>query len=389
MGGRHLVLLLLALAALAAGCAEDDGGLAAAPDDAPAEAAEAGEPGEDSGSDAGQDDRQDAGHDGAQDGDEATAEGDEGLLVVSTVAPMADVLSRVLGDRGEVEALVPPGMDSHTYEPRPGDVAPLSRADAFVDNGLGLNPDAVALAEANLPDGAPLVLLGDEALDPDELSTQQIHDHGHSHDDDHGHSHDGGADHSHSHDDDEGPVNPHVWASVPLVIELAEHAGAVLAELDPDDAEGYAERTAAYTAELEALDAAIGEAVASLDEQRRTLVVYHDAWAYFGQAYDVEVVAAVQPSDFSEPSAADVRDLVEQIREEDVPAVFGSEEFPSGVVEVIAEETGARYVGDLADDQLPGEPGEPVHSYVGMMATSAGTIVEALGGDAGPLDPFR
>ncbi|MFO8074752.1 MAG: zinc ABC transporter substrate-binding protein, partial [Egibacteraceae bacterium] len=321
MGARHLALLLLALAALAAGCAEDDGGLAAAPDDPSAEAAEAAEPAEPSERDAEQDPGQEAGQDAD---DETVSEHDDGLLVVSTVAPMADVLSRVLGDRGEVQALVPPGMDSHTYEPRPGDVAPLSRADAFVDSGLGLNPDAVALAEANLPDGAPLVLLGDEALDPDTLSTQQIHDHGHSHDDgadhshshddetDHSHSHDDGADHSHddetdhshshddetdhSHDDDHGPVNPHVWASVPLVIELAEHAGEVLAELDPADAEGYAERTAAYTAELEALDAAIGEAVDSLDEQRRTLVVYHDAWAYFGQAYDVEVVAAVQPS---------------------------------------------------------------------------------------------
>ena len=394
MGAHRLVLLLTALVLLGVGCAEEDGGLAAGPDDAPS--------GQGSADASPEPDEEQAGQ---TTDDAATPAADEGLLVVSTVAPMADVLARLLGDRGEVRALVPPGMDSHTYEPRPGDVAPLSRADAFIDSGLDLNPDAVALAEANLPDGAPLVLLGDEALDPDELSTEHWHDHGHghdhddeaahSHDDEGAHSHDDEAGHSHddeaghSHDDEAGVVNPHVWTSVPLVIELAEHAGAVLAELDPDDAEGYVERTTAYTAELESLDAAIREAVDSLDEGRRKLVVYHDAWAYFGDAYGVEVVAAVQPSDFSEPSAADIRDLVDQIREEDVPAVFGSEEFASDVVAVIAEETDARYVGDLADDQLPGEPGEEVHSYVGMMATNVGRIVEALGGDAAPLDGFR
>jgi ABC-type Zn uptake system ZnuABC Zn-binding protein ZnuA len=337
----------------------------------------------------------------AQDGPEAGEDGGDGgaaavdevpgadLLVVSTVAPLADVVAQVLGDRGQVATLIPAGSDSHTYEPRPGDVVPLTDADLFIGNGLDLNPAAVALAEANLPDGAPLVLLGEVALDADDLSTEHWHDHGdgaHSHDDGepHRHSHDDGE--PHGHDDDTGHgVNPHVWTSVPNVLAYVGAVEDALADVDPDGAEVYADNADAYRTELEELDAAIREAVSTLDEDRRRLVVYHDAWTYFGREYGLEVIAAVQPSDDAEPSASDVRAIIDQIRAEDVPAIFGAEEFPTSVTATIADETGATYVGELADDTLPGEPGDADHSYVAMMRANAVAIVEALGGEASAL----
>jgi ABC-type Zn uptake system ZnuABC Zn-binding protein ZnuA len=98
------------------------------------------------------------------------------------------------------------------------------------------------------------------------------------------------------------------------------------------------------------------------------------------------VVGAIQPSDFAEPPPQDVARLIDQIREEDLPAIFGSEVFPSPVLEQIAAETGATYVDDLRDDDLPGEPGDPDHTYLGLMVFDFRTIVEALGGDASSLD---
>jgi ABC-type Zn uptake system ZnuABC Zn-binding protein ZnuA len=310
------------------------------------------------------------------------------LLVVSTVAPIADVVAAVLGERGEVETLIPPGADSHTYEPRPGDVVPLSEADLFVGNGLDLNPASVALAEANLPEDAPLVLLGEVALDAAELSDEHWHDHGdggHSHDEDGGHSHDEDGGHSHDDGASGNGVNPHVWTSVPNVLAYVDAVEDALVDLDPEWADHYAERADDYRAQLEDLDADIREAVDTLAEDRRRLVVYHDAWAYFGSEYGLEVIAAVQPSDYAEPSASDVRAIIDQIREQDVPAIFGAEEFPTAVTATIADETGADYVGELADDTLPGEPGDPDHSYIGMMRVNAGAIVDALGGDASAL----
>lgn len=99
----------------------------------------------------------------------------------------------------------------------------------------------------------------------------------------------------------------------------------------------------------------------------------------------MEVIAAAQPSDFTEPSARSVASLIEQVRESGVPAVFGSQVFPSPALERIAEEAGARYVDSLRDDDLPGAPGDPRHSYVGMMLANAEAMVAALGGSADAL----
>lgn len=300
------------------------------------------------------------------------------LTVVSTVAPLADLVTRVAGERVTVETLVPPGADSHTYEPRPRDVAVFAEADAFLGLGLDLNPGAVRLAEEHLPDGTPVVLLGERGLD----RAQLIHDH--DHDDGHGHTH---GDDGHTHDDENGlGPNPHVWTSVRLAMELVDAITEALADLDPDGAKFYTDNARAYLLELRALDEAIAAATETIPEGNRTLVTYHDAWGYFGRDYDLASVTAVQPIDFSEPSAAEVRDTIDLIRELQVPAIFGSEVFPNDVLDAIAQETGATYVGDLADDVLPGDPGDAEHSYLGLMRRNAALIVDALGGDPATLE---
>lgn len=307
---------------------------------------------------------------------QADPEPEPELHVVAELAPIADLVGRVGGERVAVSSLVPPGADSHTYEPRPSDVTALSEADAYVGIGLGLNPGAVDLAGENLPEQA-VVLLGERYLDEDLLLFDHTHDGtGHDHDGD-GHAHDGGVD-----------PNPHVWTGLSVAAPLVAGIADALSELDPAGADGYRERAGRLRDRIEGLRVRVAEAAATIPEHNRTLIVYHDAWSYFARDHDLEMVAAVQPSDHAEPSAGEVRDIIEQIREHDVPALFGSEVFPSDVLEVISEETGAVYVGDLADDELPGEPGDEEHSYLGMMRRNAGLVVEHLGGDAALLrDP--
>ncbi|HXF36487.1 MAG TPA: metal ABC transporter substrate-binding protein, partial [Actinomycetota bacterium] len=118
----------------------------------------------------------------------------------------------------------------------------------------------------------------------------------------------------------------------------------------------------------------------------RKLLTYHDSFPYFAREYGWEIIGAIQPSDFSEPTPQEVARLIDQIRRAGVPAIFGSEVFPSPVLEQIARETGARYVDDLRDDDLPGEPGEPDHSYLGLMVFDYRTFMGALGGDASAFD---
>jgi zinc transport system substrate-binding protein len=118
---------------------------------------------------------------------------------VATVAPITDLVARVGGDRVEVTSLVPPGADSHTYEPRPQDVAVLADADAYIGVGLELNDGALELAEQHLPDDAPVIRLGELALSDEQLVLDHTHgDDGHTHGDD-GHTH---GDDGHTHGDD-------------------------------------------------------------------------------------------------------------------------------------------------------------------------------------------
>lgn len=287
----------------------------------------------------------------------------EGATIVTTVAPIADLVRRVAGDAAEVVPMIPHGVDSHSFEPDPSQAADLARADLFIANGLFLEEPSLRLAEANLPEGSQIVRLGDATLPRQEWVFDR------------------------SFPESGGVPNPHVWLDVPHAAEYVEViADAVQTVVAEADREGVRARAVALTTALGRLHEAIREAVSTVPPASRKLLTYHDSWAYFGRRYGFTVVDAVQPVGLSEPSAAEVREVIDQIRAEDVPAVFGSEVFDDEVLRAIAAETGVAFVGDLADDALPGEPGDPGHSYIGMMVRNARTVVQALGGDAAALD---
>ena len=294
-------------------------------------------------------------------GEGAWSASDGRLRVVTTVAPITSIVSAVGGDRVAVEGLVPEGTDSHTFEPPPRAAAVLADADVLFVNGLGLEEPTQDLADANLPDHAAVVELGDETITPDDYRYDV------------------------SFPEDGGKPNPHLWTNPPMAARYAEVVKDALVELDPDDAEAYEDNLAAFSARVDELDAAVRTATATVDPADRTLLTYHDAYAYFADEYGWEVIGAIQPSDFDEPSPQDVADLITQVRDTGVPAIFGSEVFPSPVLEQIGEETGVRYVDVLRDDDLPGEPGDDEHSWLGLMRFDFATMVEALGGDASAL----
>jgi ABC-type Zn uptake system ZnuABC Zn-binding protein ZnuA len=290
----------------------------------------------------------------------------DGLGVVTTVAPVTDLVQRVVGDRATVVGLVPEGENSHTYQPKPSEARALASADVFFDNGLGLNDLLEFAANDHLPDGARWIKLGEEAVGQESLIENPALCH---------------FDHCHS-----STENPHLWTNPVFARAYVEKVTATMIEIDPDGRSVYEANSAALLEQLDALHSAIEAATATIPEPDRKLVVYHDAWDYYARQYGFKLVGTIQPVNFSEPSAAEVREMVEQIESEDVPAFFGSEVFPTSVMEVIAQESGATYVPELADDRLPGQPGQPEHSYVSMMAANATLITTALGGDAAPLE---
>lgn len=297
---------------------------------------------------------------------EATPTAEAKFTVVVSDPPIADLVARVAGSAVSVASVVPVGADGHTYEPVPSDAQTLARASIYIENGMNLNAAMTAFASTNYPGGTPHYELS-AVIPPGEVistdTSDQVASHGHAHN-----------------------FNAHFWPDPNYAILYVNRIAEILTLFDPADTAGYQQRAAELVGELQRMDSAFQTALATIPNANRKLVVYHDSWSYYGRRYGLPVVGTIQPTDFSEPSASELRATIDEVRAQNVPAFFGSEVFPSDVLEAIEAETGAKYVADLSDDKLPGQPGSPEHSYIGMMVANTRTIVTALGGDPSALD---
>jgi ABC-type Zn uptake system ZnuABC Zn-binding protein ZnuA len=287
------------------------------------------------------------------------------LQVATTVAPITSIVANVAGDRARVTGIVPEGTNSHTFEPKPSVAALLSRVDVIYVNGLKLEEPTTELAEENLEDGAEIVELGTRSIP----ESQYAYDF--------------------SFPREEGKPNPHLWTDPKYALKYAEIVRDDLSKRDPGNASYYAANYDKFAALVAELDRAMRASFATIRRERRKLLTYHDAYAYFGRDYGWDIIGAIQVSDFEDPAPKEVARLIEQVKAERVPAIFGSEVFPSPVLAQIGKETGVRYVDVLRDDDLPERPGDPRHSWIGLMHFDYVTMTEAMGGDAAALKAFK
>ena len=284
------------------------------------------------------------------------------LNIATTVAPITSIIANIAGGTStSITGIVPEGTNSHTFEPKPSDAASLESADVIFINGLVLEEPTKDLAIANLKESANICELGTETLPESEY----IFDF--------------------SFPKEGGKPNPHLWTNPPMAKKYAQVVRDVLVRRDPSNASIYEHNFSAFALKIDALDEATKTATATIPEDQRKLLTYHDAYAYFATNYGFTVVGAIQPSSFDEPTPKDIAELISQVKSQKVRAIFGSEVFPSTVLEQIGVETDVRYVDVLRDDDLIGEPGDAEHSWLGLMRFNFVTIVEALGGDASAL----
>jgi ABC-type Zn uptake system ZnuABC Zn-binding protein ZnuA len=186
-----------------------------------------------------------------------------------------------------------------------------------------------------------------------------------------------------------GKPNPHLWTSPFLVLDYLNVIRDILVILDPADVETFDANYVKLSSVAMQLDQAVKTATATIPSGERKLLTYHDAYAYFADRYGYEVVGAIQPQSFEEPSPKDIASLIDQVKKEGVKAIFGSEVFPSPVLEQIGKETGIRYVDTLRDDDLLGKPGDADHSWAALLRSNYITLVTALGGDASALKAVK
>ena len=284
------------------------------------------------------------------------------LSIVTTVAPITSITAAVAGDRATIEGLVPEGTNSHTFEPPPSASALLERADLVLVNGLRLEEPTVELAEATMSEDGRLVELGTEVLP----ESDYLYDF--------------------SFPEEDGKPNPHLWTDPTWAIRYAELVHENLVDLDPEGEATYDANLASFEEQATELSDALRADQESVPAQDRVLLTYHDAYAYFAETYDWQVIGAIQPEDFAEPTPKEVARLIDQVREQEVPTIFGSEVFPSDALEEIGRATGARYEDTLRDDDLPGAPGDPEHSWLGLMRSNYVTMLTGLGGSAPTLE---
>jgi ABC-type Zn uptake system ZnuABC Zn-binding protein ZnuA len=284
------------------------------------------------------------------------------LVVVTTVAPITSIAANVGGDRISLTGVVPEGTNSHTFDPPPSTAEALTRADVVFINGLQLEEPVRQLAGQNLKPGAEVVEIGTRVLP----ESDYIYDF--------------------SFPKEEGKPNPHLWTDPLWAIRYAGVIADELSRRDAANAEYFKGNLTAFTAKATALSEALKKDQATIPGGKKELLTYHDAYAYFGKDYGWKIIGAVQPSNFEDPSPKEIVAIIEQVKAQNVPVIFGSEVFPSNVLEQIGKETGARYEDTLRDDDLPGRPGEKEHSWLGLMRYDYRTMVKGLGGTTTNLD---
>jgi len=242
---------------------------------------------------------------GRQEEKPAAVKAEKKLNVVATVAPITSIVENVAGDKIQLKGIIPEGINSHTFEPVPSDVKILATADLLIVNGLDLEIPTLKLAQANMKQGAPVLRVGDKTI------TEQEYIYDFSFPKDHGHP------------------NPHLWLNPQHAMRYATLVRDELVRLDPENKSAYEANTAVYLKKLEALDQAIEESTKTIPEGNRRLLTYHDSWPYFARRYGFQIIGAVQPSDFSDPSPREVRRLINQFKRKKSPRFSARRFFPA------------------------------------------------------------
>lgn len=290
------------------------------------------------------------------------------LQVVATHSILGDLVKNVGGDKIALLVLVGAGGDAHTFEPTPQDMEQIAKAGLLFENGLEFEGwlDAAFTASDSKAQRVA-VSAGIEPLAADEEGEA--------------HAADEADDHSAEDEDHDGEADPHIWQSVSNWILAAKNVRDALIKADAANATTYEANAAAYTAELEKLDADIFAQANALSSAQRILFTSHDALGYFAARYGFEVAGsglASLSTEAADPSAAQVAELVQAIKAAGVPAVFTENTHNSQLMDQIALEAGVSLAPELYTDAL-GEPGSAGETYLKMMRNNISVIAGALG----------
>lgn len=293
-------------------------------------------------------------------GTQATVSAQEPVRIVATIGMIGDIAQTIGGNCISVQTMMGPGIDPHLYQATARDVQSLNHADLIVYSGYGLEGQ-LADVFARYGDRVPTLAVAEAAIERDDLLAS----------------------------DNAYGVDPHLWMDAALWAQIVPVIAATLGEMAPQCAADMTERADAYALQVEALDQWAIETIGTIPEDQRVLVTAHDAFAYYGRAYGIEVAGIQGISTQSEASIADIRETARLIADRGVPAIFVESTINPRTIEAViaaAREAGhdVGIGGQLYSDAM-GDAGTAEGTYIGMIHANTLAIARALGGTPQPL----
>jgi zinc/manganese transport system substrate-binding protein len=275
------------------------------------------------------------------------------LRAVASFSILGDLVRQVGGEDVAVDVLVGPGADAHVFQPTPAQARQVAQAQVIFSNGLGFEGWMSRLLKTAGYKGRQIVV-------SQGIAPQKEDGHG-------GHSH------------GPGDVDPHAWQNPRHVITYVSNIAKGLCEADAPRCDAYRRNAAAYTVQLQALDTEIAGAWAAIPAAQRKVITSHDAFGYYAKAYGVTFLAAQGMSTDSQASAKGVGQLVRQIRQENIKALFVESISDPRLIEQLGRETGVKPAGELFSDSLSDAKG-PAATYLAMMRANTAALTQAVKG---------
>ncbi|WP_252505150.1 metal ABC transporter solute-binding protein, Zn/Mn family [Sporosarcina sp. Marseille-Q4943] len=273
------------------------------------------------------------------------------IHVVTTIAQIAEPISIIGGDHVAVESLMGPGVDPHLYKATQGDIKKLEGSDIVFYSGLNLEGN---LTEAfnNIGRKKPVHGIA-ESIPTDKLF-----------------------------EDATGAIDPHVWFDIELWKIALEAATEELTKYAPEHADEFESNKESYFKQLDALLMESKDKLIQIPEDKRVLVTAHDAFGYFGRAYNIEVVGLQGLSTDDEIGITDIDDTITILMQYQIPAVFVESSINQNSIKAVIEGAEKRGLdvklgGELYSDAM-GDAGSEEGTYIGMYKHNVNTIYKAL-----------
>lgn len=269
----------------------------------------------------------------------------ERLSVVASASMIADIAENVIGDKHNIEMIVPIGGDPHLHEPTPSNAQLVAKADLILINGLTFEGWITELIE-NSGTKAKVVVVT-EGVD---VLTSQTY---------------------------KNSADPHAWMDASNGVVYAQNIARAITDIDRENEQFYKDNFSNYRSKLIELDAEIERAIASIPISQRILITSHDAFQYYGRRYKIQLEAIMGISTEAEAQTTDITRVNRVIKEHKVPAIFIESTINPKMMQQLAKDNDIAIGGKLYADSL-GDKKSPASTYIDMLRYNTKMIVSAL-----------